>query len=73
MKVLISAIALGFSLYATPTLSSTSTEEVTIEYKQTILGPRCEIRDPKIGFYGKGNCDKVIAAYERYKAALAIQ
>jgi hypothetical protein len=69
MKVLISTIALGFSLYASPALPSTSSEEATIEYKQTIFGPRCEIRDPKIGFYGKGNCEKVIAAYERYKAA----
>lgn len=69
MKALIPAIALGFSLYATPALPSTSSDEVTIEYKQTILGPRCEIRDPQIGFYAKGNCDKVIDAYERYKAA----
>jgi hypothetical protein len=68
MKVLISSIALGLSLFGTPAVNTT-TDEVTIEYKQTILGARCEIRDPQIGFYAKGNCDKVIDAYERYKAA----
>jgi hypothetical protein len=73
MKALISAIALGFSLYSMPMPSSNSSDEATLKYKQTILGPKCEIRDPKIGFYGRGNCDKVIAAYERYKAAHAMQ
>jgi hypothetical protein len=68
MKALVSSIALGLSLFGTPAVNTT-TDEVTIEYKQTILGARCEIRDPQIGFYAKGNCDKVIDAYERYKAA----
>jgi len=27
----------------------------------------CEISDPK-GFYGKGNCEKVLAAYRAWKA-----
>lgn len=44
------------------TVSTTS----TVDYKPLSFA-RCEIRDVKIGFYGRGNCEKLLKAYADYK------
>jgi len=66
MTNLISAMAISFTIATAPEKPLEKVEESTV-YVETLAFTRCEIADPTIGFYGKGNCDKVIKAYAQYK------
>lgn len=72
MTNLLATLASGLILASAPLTPVVPKETVTVVTTSTVeytplSFARCEIRDPKIGFYGKGNCDKLLKAYAEYK------
>lgn len=65
MTNFISALAISLAMATATEKPSETTEEGNFEIK-TLAFARCEIIDHKNGFYGKGNCEKLMKAYAAY-------
>lgn len=65
MTNLISALALSFAMATAPE-KPIENDVDSIVHVETLSFARCEIRDAANGFYGKGNCEKLMKAYAEY-------